>query len=42
MTFHLSPFGRVDFPEPVERRPYGRPDGVRTVRRPSGRPTGRV
>jgi hypothetical protein len=42
MTFHLSLFGHVELPDPVERRPYGRPDGVRTVRRPSRRPTKRV
>ncbi len=42
MAFHPSLFGYVDLPDPVERRPNGRPDGIRTVRRPTRRPARRV
>jgi hypothetical protein len=42
MALYPSLFGWVELPEPDERRPHGRPDGVRTVRRPAVRPGGRL
>ena len=42
MAFHPSLFGYVDLPDPVERLPNGLPYGIRTVRRPTRRPAGRV
>jgi hypothetical protein len=42
MPLYPIPFGYAELPETDERRPHGRPDGVRTVRRPAVRADGRL
>ena len=42
MALYPSLFGYVELPEPEERRPHGRPNGVRTVRRPPASTGGRL